>query len=109
MKAISIHRPWASLIARGEEHYETRNRKPQPAAPSSSTHPNPSAKPSKPCSARTPQNPFYPATTSSQPRSHPLAVPSPLAAAGLVPAGRRLNGYRPSQEKTQDPPPPLPR
>jgi hypothetical protein len=33
MKAISIHQPWASLIAHGEKHYETRNWKPQHRGP----------------------------------------------------------------------------
>ena len=33
MKAISIHQPWASLIALGEKHYETRNWKPQHRGP----------------------------------------------------------------------------
>ncbi len=33
MKAISIHQPWASIIALGEKHYETRNWKPQHRGP----------------------------------------------------------------------------
>jgi activating signal cointegrator 1 len=33
MKAISIHQPWASLIALGEKHYETRNWKPRHRGP----------------------------------------------------------------------------
>jgi len=33
MKAISIHQPWASLIALGEKHYETRDWKPQHRGP----------------------------------------------------------------------------